>query len=380
MIKRVLYFVWAPIHRLPPCVAQVQQLRDFGIEVSVLSREISPETAEIFRSRNISYETLPVITRKNKVLQKGLNYLNYRRVFRQWFRKYWTDDSVLWIGSEMGAIKQWHFLKNHHPVIVNCLEFFEYDWYQNAMKRISSDVDFLTACEPHRAQYMKDWWNLGSLPVVLRNKPYALSRSRNLEPTSPDVEKALKKLENRHVLLYQGMISKERDLSPLAEGLKRSGSDWTLALMGTDYIGDAGASLQKIYPDTVYLGYFYPPHHFEITSHADICVACYEENSINTRYCAPNKIYEYAAFGLPMLCNDIPGLEETVGRYHAGKCVNFHDPDQIAAAIRDLTANYEDYSAGATRMYEETDNTAAMQQILETVSSLSTSGAGKHGR
>ena len=190
-------------------------------------------------------------------------------------------------------------------------------------------------------------------------------------PTSSDVADALKKLENHHVLLYQGMISNERDLTPLAEGLKRSGSGWILALMGTDYIGDAGASLKKIYPNTVYLGYFYPPHHFEITSHADICVACYEETSINTRYCAPNKIYEYAAFGLPMLCNAIPGLQETVGRYHAGKCVDFHDPDQIADAIQDLTDNYDDYSAGAIRMYEETDNTAALHQILNTVSAIS---------
>lgn len=380
MIKRVLYFVWAPIHRLPPCVTQVQQLRDFGIEVTVLSREVSRETAEIFQNRKISYETLPVISRKNKALQKCLNYLNYRRAFRRWFRKYWTDDSVLWIGSELGAIKQWHFLKKRHPVIVNCLEFYEYDWYQKAMKKISREVDFITACEPHRAQYMKEWWNLDSLPSVLWNKPYFLPRSRNMLPTSPEVAQALDKLKNHHVILYQGMISEERNLIPLAKGLKQSSSDWILALMGTDYIGDACASLQRIYPNTVYLGYFYPPHHFEITSHADICVACYEETSINTMYCAPNKIYEYAAFGLPMLCNAIPGLEETVGRYHAGKCIDFRDPDRIADAVQDLCNHYEDYSAGATKMYEETDNTAVLHQILDALSVPQVNESRKRGR
>ena len=71
------------------------------------------------------------------------------------------------------------------------------------------------------------------------------------------------------------------------------------------------------YPDVKYLGFTVPPKHLSIVKLADIGILTYvaDSGSINPVFCAPNKIWEYAKYGIPMLCNDIPGLKYTVEYY-----------------------------------------------------------------
>jgi glycosyltransferase involved in cell wall biosynthesis len=63
----------------------------------------------------------------------------------------------------------------------------------------------------------------------------------------------------------------------------------------------------------------------EITSsHFGLVPYQYNKSTIN---CIPTKIYEYLAFGLPMLVQHNPIWEELVNRYQAGIVIDFKDPD-----------------------------------------------------
>lgn len=103
----------------------------------------------------------------------------------------------------------------------------------------------------------------------------------------------------------------------------------------------------------------------ELASHADICVAFYKDNSINNRFCAPNKIYEYAGFGAPMLCNPIPGLTETVGAAGAAECVDFHDAKALMDAIGRIDAAPDQYRVAANAFFDNTDNSETLKVLLE---------------
>ncbi len=89
--------------------------------------------------------------------------------------------------------------------------------------------------------------------------------------------------------------------------------------------------LLEQFPETQYLGFYQPPGHLELIKCADIGILTYvaDQGSINPVYCAPNKIWEYAKFGIPMLCNDIPGLRYTVEAYRMGRCCDIGSVEDI---------------------------------------------------
>lgn len=362
-MRRVLYFNYQPIHTCPPCLAEVCTLADMGIEVTVLTTGCNEPTAKLLESKGVTCHFFRQIHFPVMLIQRAVNAVNYFCVFHRWFRKYWTDHAAIWTGTEESLLKMWRFLRNHRPIIANALEFYEDDHYQTSMKRIATQADILTACEPHRAQFMADWWGLEKVPYVLRNKPYGWIPPKG-DGSTPELKAGIDLMRGKKVVLYQGSIESDRDLSHLARALNRADSDYYLVLSGLDKQNSVEA-LKKIYPRVIYLGNYPAPTHLEITPYATCAVAFYKDNCINNRYCAPNKIYEYAGCGVPMLCNPIPGLTETVGKAGAGECVDFTDPDAVIAALERIHANYDAYHRAALEFYRQTDNAPVMKQIVE---------------
>lgn len=364
MTKRVLFFIFQHLDRYPPSIAQICTLRDMGVEVAVLTTGCDAPARELMAEKGVSCRYFDILEYPNKKLQKVMNFFNYRRAIRSFLREFWTENSVLWLGTEQTAIKMWPFVRNIHPCILSALEFYEYEWYQQGMKKIAPKVDVLTACEPTRAQYMVDWWGLPRRPYVLRNKPYGAIPPRGSGSTL-ELREAIQKIRGKKVLLYQGGIFPERDLTLLAKALAAGDSGYYLVLAGYLYEDGDLDALYRIYDKTIYLGYFPAPSHLELTPYATAAVTYYRGDCINTRYCAPNKIYEYAGCGVPMLCNDLPGLAETVGKAGAGECVDFADSEAVLAALKRIDENRESYCRAALDFYKNTDNGEAMAQIAE---------------
>lgn len=363
MERRVLYFCYQPIHSRPPCVAEACMLADMGIEVTVLTTGCNEPTEKLLESKGIPCHFFRQIRFPVMLIQRAVNAVNYFCVFHRWFRKNWTDNAVIWTGTEESLLKMWRFLRNHRPIIANVLEFEENEHYQAGMKRIATQTDILTACEPHRAEYMVSWWDLKKQPYILRNKPYGAIPPKG-DGSTPELKACIDQIRDKKVLLYQGAIEGDRDLSLLAKALKVGKSDFWLVLSGPDKDGGV-EKLKAVYDKVLYLGNFPAPTHLEITSYATACVAFYKDNCINNRYCAPNKIYEYAGCGVPMLCNPIPGLTETVGKAGAGLCVDFSNPDAVNAALAQISGDYDRYHQAALDFYNGTDNSDVMAQIVE---------------
>ena len=126
--------------------------------------------------------------------------------------------------------------------------------------------------------------------------------------------------------------------------------------------------ISSIYPNIVWTGHISAPMHLEVTSYAMVGVAVYAENSLNNLFCAPNKTFEYASFGIPTICNDVPGLVETIGIKRAGVCVDWNDVGSIKCGIENLFASYDFYSKNAKEFYCSEDNKAILNKIILDIS------------
>ena len=95
-------------------------------------------------------------------------------------------------------------------------------------------------------------------------------------------------------------------------------------------------------------------------------IICYDSSILNNAFCAPNKIYEYSAFGKPVLGNNIPGLK-VLEDMRFGKVVDENNAESIMTAIKDIEKAYSDYSESAGLFYSKCDNKITISKAIETL-------------
>lgn len=210
--------------------------------------------------------------------------------------------------------------------------------------------------EYNRGCIFRVWFKLPQTPTVIPNKPFLHPRIKNIENRYSDL------LKNKNIILYQGGINEQRKLDVICRAVSRI-EGWTLVLMGGRSL--YRDKLQREFPNIICIDFVAPPKHLEITSYAKIGIVKYDYTYLNHAYCAPNKIWEYTGFGIPILGNDLPGLEYTVGKYQAGEFVNTDDENEVENAIKKISENYDQYSLNAQKFYNSVDIKEELNRIVE---------------
>ena len=87
---------------------------------------------------------------------------------------------------------------------------------------------------------------------------------------------------------------------------------------------------------------------------------------LNDAFCAPNKIYEYSAFGKPILGNNIPGLK-ILEYKEFGAIVDEQDTESVISAIKHIESEYESYSKNGFAFFESCRNDETILNALKTL-------------
>ncbi len=72
---------------------------------------------------------------------------------------------------------------------------------------------------------------------------------------------------------------------------------------------------------------------------ADVGVVPYEPLSLNNRFCSPNKLSQYMAAGLPIVCNELDFVKSVVVDNGVGAAVDFGDEDALVRTINEFVLN-----------------------------------------
>ena len=100
--------------------------------------------------------------------------------------------------------------------------------------------------------------------------------------------------------------------------------------------GPLKPSLQRLAnPELVFFGPFVPQAELlGYTAAADLGIIPYLGGaSLNTRYCTPNKLFEFIEAGVPICASDLPELRKIIVGHSIGQVFPMGSPEQIAAAI-----------------------------------------------
>ncbi len=362
MYKRVIYIVKSDLSFYPPCMSQIRMIKDLGVQIEVWFGSSKDTAKDILRRQCIHFTELvdPHLNVGGKIDTLN-NWTHFRKAVLDGLRRE-PKDYLVWFGTAESVLPLYGALAGI-PYVVTALELCDDQPIKEVLlASVCRKAIAVTCCELNRAYYMKIKWGLNSLPSVFPNKPYGLNAGETPAVSISETKSILDELDGKRFLLYQGLFQRPEYVAPIAEALNMMKSDYAFVLMGKDRYGTTEI-MKKIYPNTFVYGFVPAPKHLEITARARIGVVLYDDTSLNKAFCAPNKIYEYAAFGLPTLANRLPGLVSTVEASGSGKCVDF-EPNLIAEAIESIDQNYDRFRSCAYQFFNNTNNLDVMKLLL----------------
>lgn len=363
---KIIYVIYNEFDKYPPCISQVRMLKKLNYEVEVIYGNCANSTISILKKEGIKLKNIKYI-KDNKInkIRKLYRIIKFRRELYNYIKNI-DDKTVIWFGNAESAIVMKGKLKNK-KYIISLLELYDdKDKFRGKLLHgIVENAMYVTVCEENRGYLVKHWYNLDCLPTVFPNKSFEQIQTPRYNPSCSETEKVINQIKNDNIIIYQGIIFKTDELIETAKALNELKKDYKLVLLGQD-IENIFPVIKKIYNNTVFFEYVPAPLHLEITSYARIGILFYNPNKLNNVYCAPNKIYEYSGFGIPMIGNNIPGLSNTIGKAGAGICVNL-SKDNIKKAINDIEENYETFSQKSKEFFENLDNFKNMKIFLDKV-------------
>ena len=85
---------------------------------------------------------------------------------------------------------------------------------------------------------------------------------------------------------------------------------------------------------------------------------------LNVLYCAPNKIYEYAGYDVPMLGTDVLGLKLPFEKYNIAVCCPDFKSESIVKGIRQIERDYLNMKCNCKMFYEDTNLDSIVYSII----------------
>jgi len=383
MERHIYIIMHNDLMHYPTMISLIDILKDLGHRVTYIGEFSESPTTTRFRKEGVELIQLGY-NRIGSQLNRYLVQRKYKKRLSAKLRsiKMRENDLIWYVYSDSATFI--HKLLAQYKYVVHFYEFtrMTYSWKFKLLYPSFSQPELckkavgVIHCQYDRAQIYKGLAGLSRTPYVLPNKMYESSSEADKisipNSIKEQIESIKKKIGDRKVILYQGVFeSKERKLDEFCQAISLMSDDYMLIAMGR---GDESyIQLKEKYESDriLFIPFIIPPFHLEVTKLASVGVLSYSTNAptingvINPMYCAPNKIFEYSKFSIPMISNDIPGLKRIFEQYHCGRVVTDPiTPDKICVELNELFSNIEEYRYGSFEYYNSVDTFEIVKSIL----------------
>lgn len=358
----------------PPILSMFHALIDLNFQVVHIGVYSDLVQKSFLESKGIEFFNDVKLNVSANPIAKIFQQLEFKKYVSKVLKERYEEGDYLVVVNEDTMCLLWNAICQYKLV----LYFLETPGYNVRLKyRIYNPLFNLTkacqqaykvvCCEYNRAHIIKGIYQLDTLPVILPNKYYqsnSLSQSHSIpHDIIQRVEELKTILDGKKVILYQGVFtSKERRLEEFIHAVSDMPKEYLLLAMGR---GDKMfEELKKQYSSSkiVFIDFIRPPYHLLVTQMAHVGVLSYFPNNksfidvLNPIYCAPNKIFEYTRYSLPMISNDLPALKNVFQEFQCGEVVDYPlTSSRIKNGLNKIFQSYEIYKHGAGRYYNSVD-------------------------
>ena len=371
--------------KYPPMQSMMHVILEYARKICYIGNCSDRNTQLIFENKGAQFYNLPC-PYCNNIFSRYVANWKYRNNLKTIFKSIniEKEDFIIYVHTDTAYYI--HDLLERYRYVVLFYEFINphRSWKYRLMYSSYSLNNLLHKsigvihCEYNRAQITKGLYNLDKLPYIIPNKPY-LDEAITIQSASNEIIDLINnfktKANDKDIILYQGIFNaKERRLEEFCQAIDLLPDNYILVAMGggnEDY-----ETVKSKYESSriIFLPFIKPPFHLYITQMASIGVLSYfpTDNSvagvINPIYCAPNKIFEYSKYSIPMISNDIPGIKNIFNEYKCGRVVSEKfTPQQIKDNILEISNNYQSYANGALNYYNSVDIKKIIMDMIEDI-------------
>lgn len=362
------------IAEYPPVQTLIKILLKKGYKVNFIGREVSNISEDIKNNDNYNPIETSLYANGSSLFKRIVNKIHINRFSRRSIKKCMETSKLLWTTS-MNTTSIVGKQALNYKTVLQLMELAENGYrfrghFKIPIKKYAQAAWKTVVPEINRAYIQKTWWDLKKTPVVLPNKPFSLDFAELSHETLNAI--SVMKNETRKIVLYLGGIWKDRDYEQCAKAISKM-DGYVLYIVGKVFSDEGQALLDKLQRgyNVVYLGAFNPPIHLALVQYSRIGLLPYNpthfsvHSCLNALYCAPNKIWEYSGFGVPMVGSDVLGLKLPFEQWNIGRCCDLNDEDSIIKAIEEVDKNHDEMSKNCYKFYDSVDLEKIVSEILE---------------
>jgi len=187
-------------------------------------------------------------------------------------------------------------------------------------------------------------------PVVVKNAPRLIDNKK-----TNHFRENLSIKDDSIIVLYQGGLSKGRGVDLLLETFKKRDDDKVvIVFMGYGQLEEDIKIASKEKNNIFFHPAVAPEIVLDYTSSADIGISFIENTCLSYYYCLPNKLFEYAMAGLPVIVSNMKEMRELVEKYDMGIIVEDDKVNSMNNAIdKILQSDIKQMKLNARRCAEE---------------------------
>lgn len=249
------------------------------------------------------------------------------------------DLPALPIAAEAAKIKSAKLVYDAHEFFTGqiALQGKRKSFFESLEHKLIHDVDLMFTVNEDIASLFKKVYGLEHINILFNS-----IESRSIHKIN--LHKKLNISENKKIVLYQGGFLEDRNLEKLVKSAKYLSDNIILVMLGYSFLEDKLKSISNIDKSlnkTVYFLDRVPQKDLlNYTAGADIGVIPYPAVDLNTKYCTPNKMFEFLTANIPIVANDeLITVSNIFNKYNIGNLISFENETTIAKGINQVVDN-----------------------------------------
>ena len=354
---KIVYIHKAFFDKRPPIIAVIERLIQLKVKLTFVTSGISDSSRERLESQHV--EVIDMESVPPKKTSKIFYFFKFRKEVWKIINTKKAD--ITWIGSGDAALVVGKKLLNI-DFILQLQELYDTEkMYFHRLKKFARSAKLNVVPLKERAMLLRHFYALDSLPMVMHNKPfnkYFKLDHAETESTNYANEIAAKK----KIILYQGGIDYVRNSHQLIKLSDELTDEYVMVMMGP--ITERVRVLLDELPKVIHIDRIDAPFHLQITKLAHIGIIDYTAMELNSVFCAPNKVFEYSKFGVPIIANNLLSLPE-LRFLKMGTSFDYRVKGSFIESIQAIEADYDTYSKNSLDYFNSSDGEKEVISIIE---------------
>jgi len=352
MHKNILIVFWGNPFFDGRCMNMIDELLNKDHKVSVLG--IGNQAKEI--EYNGSEIILMHAEKFNNSATKYFKYFKYVKKFINHKKPDLIIASDLYSMIPIAKTKKYHNAKiiydsrelytklaglKNKPTIQKIWSYYE--------KKYITQIDCtLVTAEIDKNYLLKLYKNLNI--KIIRNLP----NDNFINPKSIDLKTMLCINKKDNILIYQGKFHEGRGIRFVIECMQKI-SNIVLVLIGdgpmkTQYIKTA--KKYKLVDKIFFIDAVPYKNLSQFSADAYIGVSMIQPISKSYENALPNKLFEYAAAGIPTICSNLTAMKEMINQYKTGVAISHNNHTEFISAYQKIKSTYTDYIVNEEKQKE----------------------------